>query len=364
MMKVSYGLAGQDSTLTVSLVSDSLDGSFPHSMELSVGDLSLTESTHMTSSQSKQQLITDSSSDLCRHVLEKDKNGKPILKVFLPGSTSEYFIVEGSQVNIAYEGQAPRHSKRATKSSESSDYLNKFWIGKTVRREQLIQTLSTTTWWCSDKDLAVLSRENEWVGDNPINCFLHLVTEQRPDSGFLSTFFYAKLSNALQNSKSEAELEAELNLLCRWIMKTGVRKKQYFFPININDDHWVFVRAEPTGSPESIQSKRKPKKKATRPQLIYHDSYGGHLQCCLDDLEIFFQHLGGKIGCPELMVSWEKKSEKVPFQHDGWNCGLFVCAAVDCMSSGICPAGYETSTMTAFRAELVALLKEAGHGGL
>jgi hypothetical protein len=327
----------QNSSQAVSLASHSLIGTLPHGMFVS--DLSNTEGTPLAIAQSSQLSGT-------KELTESDLQ-KPI-----------FDFAAGSQVHNKYEGHAPRYSSRAHHMAEESDYLRHFWIGKKFRREMLILTLSRSPSKCSDSDLSSLSDPERCLTDNPINSFLGLVSAHRQDSECLSTFFYTKLSLILRESLSEAEREAELDYLCRWIPR-GDLKKNYFAPINIKNYHWTFVHADL----ECSKGKKNQGRKAS-PALIYYDSYRGNLEGCLDDFEVFFHHLARKRNRPDLGVAWEKKNGKAPIQHDVTHCGLFVCAGIDCISSGISPAGYGTSTMPAFRADMHSILKEAGHGGL
>jgi Ulp1 family protease len=179
----------------------------------------------------------------------------------------------------------------------------------------LILTLSRSNSKCSDSDLSCLRNPEKWVGDNPINSFLGLISAHRQDSFCLSSFFYFKLSSTLRESQTQAEREAGLDNLCRWIPR-GDLKKNIFAPINIKQYHWTFVHAVLESSNRKINQGTK----AVKPGLIYYDSYRGNLEGCLDDFEVFFHHLARKRNRPDLGVAWEKKNGKAPLQHDKTHC--------------------------------------------
>ena len=171
-----------------------------------MSELSNTEGTPSAIAQSYQQSVT-------RESTESDMQ-EPV-----------YDLAAGSQVHNKYEGSAPRYSIRAHQSKDGeSDYLNQLWIGKKIKREMLILTLSRSNSKCSDSDLSCLRNPEKWVGDNPINSFLGLISAHRQDSFCLSSFFYFKLSSTLRESQTQAEREAGLDNLCRWIPRGDLKK--------------------------------------------------------------------------------------------------------------------------------------------
>lgn len=288
----------------------------------------------------------------------------PVLKLFLQGPSSiDHLEVGSSLPDYKYQGK-PSHGLLTRSHVLSTCYLD-HWIGVKFKREELLHTLSTCNWACPDSDLSCLRKEDKWLTEEVLNCFMCLVSANRPDVGCFSTFFYVKLHNVLQSK--DADLQSGLTGLCRWVLpKEGTRnlKSQYFVPINIENQHYTFVHADlrPIISPEPIVNLKSKAKQKARPVLTYYDSYHGKLPFCLENLELFFQRLAEVKDYPELQGIWEKKIGKGPTQTDGCNCGLFVCAGIDCLSSGISPAGYGTSTMPAFRAEVCTLFADAGLG--
>lgn len=272
---------------------------------------------------------------------------------------------EDRQLHIEYQGEAKSSSGPCTRQ-QASIYLEQLWIGKKYGREDLIGHLSNSIWARPDSDLSCLRHNTEWLSDEVINGFLGIICEKKPDIGCMSTFFYNRLRSCLQLSSEDAR-DSEMTNLCRWFLpKEGTRnlKREYFVPININRIHYVFVHANLNldTSISQIEKPSKRRKKAAVPTLTLYDSYHVKLQSCLDDLELFFQHLACQRDYPELQCGWGKKYGRGPTQYDGYNCGLFVCAGIDCLSNGMIPTGYTSSTMPAFRGELQKLFTDAGLG--
>ena len=60
------------------------------------------------------------------------------------------------------------------------------------------------------------------------------------------------------------------------------------------------------------------------------------------------------------LKEWEFRTVQppdIPAQDDCVNCGLFVCALMDCMSQNQAPDGYGTFMMDSFRFHLLELLR-------
>lgn len=294
------------------------------------------------------------------------------LKILLYGPTSIDPSAGGSQLRTLYKGKPASIpcTRQADHQPCTGSYLDSIWIGKRVNRETLVSTLSNCVWVTPDTKLSCLKNSEPslslWLTDEVVNGFLCVVSDQHPELGYFSTFFYTRLQSALQIS-SEVERHTELTRLCRWMHPNkGKRnlKGEYFVPINIDNYHYTFVHADLGPSIVSVSrvDSKASKRTAAAPTLTYYDSFCGKFQACLDDLEMFFQFMAGKDGYTQLQCCWQKKYGKSPVQHDTVNCGLFVCAGIDCLSSGRCPQGYGSANMSAFRDELWKLFTEAGIG--
>ena len=296
-------------------------------------------------------------------VQEHGLDDQPRLKLLLQGPTSSSI-----QLKTQYEGKPS--SSCETRAQNINTYLEQLWIGKNCDRRSLVSTLSSCVFVNASSDLSCLKTAggaDSWVTDEVINGFMCLLSANRPNSGFCSSFLYPRIVQALQ-MPSEAERQSELSRLCRWMHPKGGKrnlKGEYFVPINISRTHYVFVHVDikiSSFSEETLHGGPSKKGHRTVPTLTYYDSYHGKFPSCLDNLEVFFKHLAAQKGYPELNCRWKRETGKGPSQHDCFNCGLFVCAGIDCLSSGIIPTGYASSTMPAFRSELLQLFNEAGFG--
>jgi hypothetical protein len=335
-----------------------------------------------------------------------DLHGKPQFKLLLHGPT----LRDGIAARIQLEAQYEPSSAPQSRTQCTSTYLDQLWIGKKFDRDSLVSTLSSCGWACTDSDLSCLRDKDACLTEEVLNSFLCIVSAHRPECGCFSTFFYEKLHGIL-HLPDEADRQSELDRLCRWMRPEGGTrnlKKEYFVPIYIapadaaarstskpdpdclagqqtgdcqagqqtswpTDElasreagHFTFVHVDLkiSSNPEKLLQGKTPKRQAIIPTLTYYDSFHGNLQSCLDNLEVFFKHLAVLKDYPELQLecSWEKNRGEGPTQYDDFNCALFVCAGIDCLSSGISPMGYATSTMSAFKYELLQLFTEAGLG--
>jgi hypothetical protein len=301
-------------------------------------------------------------------VQEYGKDGQPPLKLLLQGPSSSDSIASGIQLKTQYEGNPVNGCE--TRAQSMNTYLEQLWIGKKCDRRSLVSTLSSCGFVVASSDLTCLKTAvgvEAWLTDEVMNSFMCLLSENRLHIGFCSSYLYPKLVEALQ-TPSEAEKLSELTRLCSWMRPKGGKrnlKGEYFVPINISRTHYTFVHVDlkiSRSSDEMLHRGPFQKRHKAVPTLTYYDSYHGNFPSCLDNLEVFFKHLAAQKGYPELNCRWERIKGKGPSQHDGFNCGLFVCAGIDCLSSGIIPTGYATSTMPAFRSELLRLFMEAGFG--
>jgi Ulp1 family protease len=76
-------------------------------------------------------------------------------------------------------------------------------------------------------------------------------------------------------------------------------------------------------------------------------------------LEAYLNAVGRARGLEFLQGPWEKDNvipPAIPFQPDGWNCGLFTIAAADCIARGRPPSGYNAGDMPRMRRELLGIL--------
>jgi hypothetical protein len=301
-------------------------------------------------------------------VVQKSDQSK--LKILLHGPTLRDPSAGVIQLRNQYKGKPARKaSDRHPDQPCTGTYLDQYWIGKRVNQEQLVSTLSNCVWVVPGTDLSCL-KGDLWVTDEVINGFLCILSNEHSEHGYFSTFFYTVLHIALQLS-NEAERHSELTRLCRWPGMSPKKgkpklKREYYVPINIDNYHYAFVHADLQSEivPGIRDGGKATHRKAAVPTLTYYDSFSGNFQACLDDLEVFFRFMAGHNdgSYPELQCAWLKKNGKSPIQHDSWNCGLFVCAGIDCLSSGRHPQGYGSANMSAFRVEVHKLFTAAGVG--
>ena len=303
-------------------------------------------------------------------VQEYDIHCQTKRNLFLQGPTSDDGIAATILLQSQYERNADELKHYESRSQTGNKYLDQLWIGKKLDRNSLVSVLSTSPWANAGSDFSCLRNETQFLTDEVINTFLSAVCALRPNIGCFSTFFYTKLCQALQ-LPGEATRQSELTQLCRWVHPKGTRnlKREYSVPICIGREHYIFVHVDlKINSTDDLDmvldiKSTNGKRKSDLPELTYYDPLRGELKSCFENLEVFFKHLAVERNYPELQCSWKKKNGGGPTQHDGWNCGLFVCAGIDCLSSGISPTGYGSqSSMAAFRSELQHLFTEAGLG--
>ena len=113
-------------------------------------------------------------------------------------------------------------------------------------------------------------------------------------------------------------------------------------PINCSGAHWVLMVAY-------LRQK----------QIIVYNSHRSRFTHYQAQLETYLNAVGKARGLEFLQGPWEKDNvipPAIPFQPDGWNCGLFTIAAADCIARGRPPSGYNADDMPRMRREILRFL--------
>ena len=113
-------------------------------------------------------------------------------------------------------------------------------------------------------------------------------------------------------------------------------------PINCSGAHWVLMVG-------FLRQK----------QIIVYNSHRHGFTHYQEQLETYLNAVGKARGLEFLQGPWEKDNiipPAIPFQPDGWNCGLFTIAAADCIARGRPPSGYKADDMPRMRRELLRIL--------
>jgi Ulp1 family protease len=150
---------------------------------------------------------------------------------------------------------------------------------------------------------------HEWLNDNIINAFLSLLAHRAANLNynqrFYSTYFYETF---LQHKDYDTN---------RWNRQSNVditTCTQFYFPINVNNLHWVFVFANVSNS-----------------TIYYLDSIhnADSMQTILCNIHEYMTHL-----LPQV-PKWTLTSMITPQQTNDINCGVYMCACMEQLSAGI-----------------------------
>jgi hypothetical protein len=187
-------------------------------------------------------------------------------------------------------------------------------------------------------------RTDEWLNDDVVGAYMTLLqirqespespdTEPLPVCMFFSSQFYAMI-----------ECDYHYSSVKRWARKTRdwAAAEIFIVPINRNNAHWCLIAA-------FLQAKH----------IRYYDSQGGNSVACMVTIEAYLNDVGKFHGVPAFVGEWDKRSvgpRQIPRQDDGSSCGLFACAAADCISRGRDPSGYTQADMRAMRAGFLRFL--------
>ncbi len=113
-------------------------------------------------------------------------------------------------------------------------------------------------------------------------------------------------------------------------------------PINCSGAHWVLMVGY-------LRAKR----------IVVYNSHCHGFAGYQNELETYLNAVGKARGLEFLQGPWEKTNvipPTIPFQPDGWNCGLFTIAAADCIARGRLPSGYTVEDMPRMRREILRIL--------
>ncbi|CAE6369147.1 unnamed protein product [Rhizoctonia solani] len=189
----------------------------------------------------------------------------------------------------------------------------------------------------SDSDLSRL-KPAQWLNDEVINFYgaLILARSEEAQKGkgkaldvhYFNTFFFAKLE----------EMGYEKSRIGKWTKKIDIFKKDVvLIPVNLGNAHWTCAAI-------NFQKKR----------IEYHDSMGrkrGKIYKILRDY-LSSEHKDKKKKDFDF-TGWEDHfDENAPQQENGYDCGVFSCQYMECLSRGA-PFGFSQENMSYLRQRMI-----------
>ncbi|KAG0140092.1 hypothetical protein CROQUDRAFT_383682 [Cronartium quercuum f. sp. fusiforme G11] len=179
---------------------------------------------------------------------------------------------------------------------------------------------------CEASDFQTL-RPGTWLNDNVVNFYGVMINmrcskyeeiqiESCPtllspgDPGFLRSYCFSSFFMTKYDKDG-------FNGVKRWSKKVDLFQKDVIiFPVNINNTHWTCAAI-------NLRQKR----------FEFYDSMGNENRHVLDNLKDYIQneHLAKrKVELDTL--DWDYCYTKPPQQNNGYDCGVFVCQFMDCLS--------------------------------
>ncbi|KAI1451412.1 cysteine proteinase [Annulohypoxylon moriforme] len=199
-------------------------------------------------------------------------------------------------------------------------------------------------------DFGRLVPSNEWLNDNDIQAALvHLATYINDKAGVRPKADAPKCVALSSQYWSNFRAEPRKNIYPRgldrnWGMKPAnfLNIETVLIPVN-QGNHWTVLVIRPT-----------------RRTVAYVDSFHSlgpqHLADAKAWLETF---LGDKFKADE----WHTEQYQVPYQTNGYDCGMFVITNSIYLSLGIDPSGYSQEDMPLQRLRIAAVLLNGGFTG-
>ncbi|KAF9581238.1 SUMO1 sentrin specific peptidase 1, partial [Lunasporangiospora selenospora] len=181
------------------------------------------------------------------------------------------------------------------------------------------------------KDIHTL-RPGEWLNDEVINFFGHLIMARSKESATLpkvhvfSTFFYKTLS------------ENGYDKVRRWTKKVNIFALDYvLIPIHCSGNHWTSA---------IIDNKNK--------RISYFDSLLGNNPKCFLILRNYLEKESlDKRKEPFDIQGWENECPKdIPRQQNGYDCGVFTCFFIENKSRGLDQFEFTQKNMPYLRKKL------------
>jgi len=160
-----------------------------------------------------------------------------------------------------------------------------------------------------------MAPQSVWLlNDKAINDYFTLLQQDNPSIYAFPTFFYQRYTRT-EDSK------VNYDAIKRWTKKVNIfSKSKVFFPINIVQGtfaHWVLVVADMVNK-----------------ELVYYDSLKDYYyyESLLTIMEyLWFEHTE-KLGKSFLIDDWKVYKGSNPLQHNGTDCGVFVCTIAEYLS--------------------------------
>lgn len=199
-------------------------------------------------------------------------------------------------------------------------------------------------------------RDGTWLNDEVINFYIEILKEysaakrnedeQFPNVHLHNSFFYAKLAGERGGYNYRN--------VRRWTRKVKIFDKDVVvIPINRGNTHWTCAAIFPR-----------------RKEIKYYDSMAGKGKDVLRALSQYVvdewkdkkeRHKLDETTKPDLS-EWKTIStgSDVPQQHNGCDCGVFVCAFAQCLSCGIDPFDFSQKDMPNFRRHIALSIVSNG----
>ncbi|KAG8469012.1 hypothetical protein KFE25_007530 [Diacronema lutheri] len=179
-------------------------------------------------------------------------------------------------------------------------------------------------------------REGAWLNDELVNGYLGLVAERCAARGdargrvhVMSTFFYHKLA---------AGASYNYEGVSRWTREVELRAcALVLFPINLGNAHWIVVALDV----------RK------RHFDVWDSLHGRHHACARMLRRYIIDEWLQKYGERTAAAEWTcVPRDDAPRQHNGFDCGVFVCAVARCLALGV-PIDVSQDAMADIRRRIV-----------
>ncbi|KAF8744136.1 Cysteine proteinase, partial [Rhizoctonia solani] len=272
---------------------------------------------------SAQPSQDDLSSEFLRKAIKRATDS--LYSIRIPNNLP-YYINELKELCKASEESALPKALAPEDQSEVTAALSKRGTVAKFAREQV-----------SDSDLARL-KPAQWLNDEVINFYGALILARSEeaqkgkgkalDTHYFNTFFFAKLE----------DMGYEKSRIGKWTKKIDIFKKDIvLIPVNLGNAHWTCAAI-------NFQKKR----------IEYHDSMGrkrGKIYKILRDY-LSKEHKDKKKKDFDF-TGWDDYfDDDAPQQENGYDCGVFSCQYMECLSRGA-PFAFGQENMAYLRQRMI-----------
>ena len=204
-----------------------------------------------------------------------------------------------------------------------------------------------------------LQSRKEWLNDEILNYYFTLLKKRNDlfnDSSnsidhkctFFSTWFYERLMGRTDGRLSGYNYENVKNYTSRHVDgKSLFNSKMVFIPINVGSQHWICGTVD-----------------IGKKQVRIYDSFKKDRKECAEHLKMFMEEEERQWGEADANritdIIWSIDTSHIethPIQHNGWDCGVYVCLFADFLSLQL-PLSFEDDNLSLVRQRMIISFNE------